>query len=112
MPDNVKVLFIALFDKDVFKMVAIIAAAVGGGIVKVIFESKEKKITFWQGAASFFVAIVVCYGAYPVILLLPDWAHIGGIVVSALISNYIVLYIRTSDFLKFIINKIWGINSK
>lgn len=106
------ILFIALFEKDVLKIIAVIAAAIGGGIVKVIFENKLKKLTTWQRLASFFVAIVICYGALPVILMLPEWSHVGGIVVAALLSNDIVKYIMTSDFLKWLINKIWGIKSE
>ena len=115
MQNNIKVLLIALFDKDIFKMVAVVAAAIGGGIVKVIFENKQKKLSIWQALASIFVSIVMCYAAYPLIKdLLPESAMIGGIVVIALLSDNIVKYIlvNCNDFFKAIINKIWGIKSK
>lgn len=115
MPNNLKFLFITLLDKDVLKLVAVLAAAIGGGIVKVIFENKQKKLTLWQGLASVFVAIVICYGAYPLIIeWLPESATIGGVVVVALLSDNIVKYIlvNCNEFFKAIINKVWTINSK
>lgn len=109
------ILFIALFEKDVLKMVAVIAAAVGGGIVKVIFENRTRKLTFWQALASFFVAIVMCYAAYPMLKAwLPENAVLAGVVIVALTSDNIVKYllVNCNDFFKALINKVWGINSK
>lgn len=109
------ILFIALFEKDVLKMVAVIAAAIGGGVVKVIFENKQKKLTFWQGLASFFVAIVAAYAALPIINdLLPESYTIAAIVIVALLSDNIFKYllINFTDLFKALINKVWGITSK
>lgn len=115
MPDNMKFLFITLFDKDIFKIVAVIAAAIGGGIVKVIFENKQKRLSIWQALASIFVSIVACYAAYPIIKdMLPENYTLAGIVIVALLSDNIFKYllINCTEFIKAIINKVCGITLK
>lgn len=110
------VLYLTLIDeKDILKIVSIVAAAIGGGIVKVILENKQKKLTIWQALASIFIAIMASYGAYPLIVeYLPESFTIAAIVVVALLSENIFKYvlINSNDFIKALFNKIWGTVSK
>lgn len=115
MKNVTNILFIALFEKDVLKIVAVMAAAIGGGIVKVIFENKQKKLSIWQALASIFVAVVAAYAALPIIRdLLPESYTVAAIVVVALLSDNIFKYllINCTEFIKALINKLWGMNSK
>lgn len=109
------ILFIALFEKDVLKIVAVVAAAIGGGIVKVIFENRTKKITFLGTVASLFTSVFLCYICFFSMMKIFSFETcvitIGFVgILSDRILSYI--YSNSSEMIKALINKLWGINSK
>ena len=117
-----RLLFIALFDKetilgskDIIKAVVLITGSISAIVVKLIFENRQKKLTFWAAFASFFISITVCYLVHPLILYyFQEQFHLALIGGTALLSDKIVIYVYTKaeDLFKVLINKIWGTVSK
>lgn len=96
--------------KDIVKCVMIFVGSTAVLAMKLIIDNKKKKVRFWQAVASWFIAIVSSYIAYPIIEYHMPYPYTYGVFSLWVLfsEKAITLIIDNSEaILKSLINKAW-----